>query len=356
MAVTKQYFDTLLSEIVQQRASDLHITVGRHPTLRIDRTLVPLLKHPIVTADAAQSFIALLLPEHQQEHFLQAKELDFSYSFYDRARFRVNTYFQRGFSAAALRLVPTKIGTFEDLNLPPILQHFATQKQGFFLAVGPTGHGKSTALAAMVNYINQTRAEHIVTVEDPIEYLFTSDRSIIEQREIGIDTADFNVALRSMFRQDVNVAMIGEMRDPETMQTAVTAAETGHLILSTLHTNGAAQTIDRIIDAFPANQQNQIRSQLALTLVGIVSLRLLPRASGGLIPAVEVLVATTAVRNLIRENKTHELDMVIDTGYEEGMLSLNRSLANLIRSGDVTMENALLYALNPRELQTVLKH
>lgn len=352
--MTKQTFEALINEIIKQRASDLHIAVGHHPTLRIDRNLVPLLKHEVVNADAAQSFIFHMLSETGQQQFVADRELDFSYSFYDRARFRVNVFHQRGFMGAALRLIPTEVGTFEELNLPTILADFASKKQGFFLVVGPTGHGKSTTLASMVNYINHTRAEHIITVEDPVEYQFTSDRSIIAQREVGSDTADFGHALKSMFREDVNVAMIGEMRDSETMATAVTAAETGHLILSTLHTNNASQTIDRIIDTFPAAQQGQIRAQLALTLVGIVSMRLIPRTSGGVIPAIEVLVANTAVRNIIRENKAHELDMVIETGHEEGMITLNRSLADLVRNNEISMESALLHTLNPRELETLL--
>lgn len=355
MLNTQQTFEELLSAVVKENASDLHIAVGRHPTLRVDGELVPLLKYEIITPEAAQEFVFSLLPDDQREKFLKEKEMDLSYNFRDRARFRVNVYFQRGFMGAALRLIPTKVRDLQELNLPPVLEEFAQKKQGFFLAVGPVGHGKSTTLAAIIDAINHSRAEHIITIEDPIEYLFTSDRAIIDQREVGFDTLDFLRALKSMFREDVDVGMIGEMRDPETIATAVTAAETGHLILSTLHTNNAAQTIDRIIDTFPPGQQNQIRAQLASTLVGIVSQRLVPRVNGGLIPAVEVMMANPAVRNLIRENKVHELDLVIETSSKEGMISLNRSLVDLVRRGEVSLENAVLYSLNPKELQTLLR-
>ena len=355
MANPKQTLDDLLSLIVKENASDLHIAVGRHPTIRVDGGLVPLLKEEVLTPDSARDLILSLLTHEQEERFLREKEVDFSYNFHDRARFRVNIFHQRGYMGAALRLIPAKIRTFEELRLPGILEEFARHQQGFFMVVGPTGHGKSTTLAAVVDYINHSRADHIITIEDPIEYLFASDRSVIDQREVGIDTADFHRALKSMFREDVDVGMIGEMRDADTMATAVTAAETGHLILSTLHTNNAAQTIDRIIDTFPAGQQNQIRAQLASSLIGIMSQRLIPRVSGGLIPAVEVLIANAAVRNLIRENKVHELDLVIETSSDSGMLSLNRSLVDLVRKGEVSMENALLYSLNPEELQSFIR-
>ena len=267
------------------------------------------------------------------------------------ARFRVNIFFEHGFISAALRLIPVKIPTLEELNLPPFLTDFARRPQGFFLVVGPTGHGKSTTLASMADAINHERAEHILTIEDPIEYLFADDKSIINQREIGIDALDFPSALRSMFREDVNV---GVMRDPETIATAVTAAETGHLILSSLHTNSASQTIHRIIDAFPADQQTQIRSQLSSTLLGVFSQRLVPRISGGRIPAYEMLVANTAVRNLIRENKVHEIDLFIETSSSEGMVSLNQSLVELVRKGQITFEAARSFSLNAQGLEHLI--
>lgn len=355
MANARQLADRLFATVVKEGASDLHIAVGRHPTLRVDGSLVPLLKEEVLTQDVARDFAFTLLTPEQQERLLREKEIDFSYNFQDRARLRVNIFHQRGFIGAALRLIPAKIRTFEELSLPPILERFAASQQGFFLVVGPTGHGKSTTLAAMVDYINHTRADHIITIEDPIEYLFASDRCIIDQREVGIDTTDFGNALRSMFREDVDVAMVGEMRDAETISTAVTAAETGHLILSTLHTNNAAQTIDRIIDTFAPAQQNQIRAQLSSSLIGIVSQRLIPRVSGGLVPAMEVMIANAATRNLIRENKAHELDLAIETSSGAGMVSLNRSLVDLVRRGEITFENAALYSLNPAELQTLMK-
>ncbi len=350
-----QIFEDVLSTVIKQNSSDLHISVGRHPTMRIDSALMPILQHDIITPDMAAAFVFTILNEEQRERFMREKEIDLSYNFRDRVRFRVNAFFQRGFIGAALRLIPTKIRTLEELQLPPIIETFAAFTQGFLLVTGPTGHGKSTTLAALIDYINHTRADHIITIEDPIEYLFTSDRATIDQREVGSDTLDFHRALKSLFREDVDVAMVGEMRDVETVGTAVTAAETGHLIVSTLHTNNASQTVDRIIDIFEPNQQNQIRSQLASTLIGIVSQRLIPRINGGLIPAVEVMMANTAIRNLIRENKTHELNMVIETSSEQGMISLNHSLIELIRRGEISLENALLYSTNPSEIQSIMR-
>lgn len=355
MPTISKNFEELFAQVLKDGASDLHITVGRHPTVRVDGALVPLLKYDVVTPETAHSFVMALLEEEKKERYLREKELDLSYNFQDLVRFRVNVFNERGYAGAALRVIPTTIHTFEELSLPSILVNICQKTQGFFLVVGPTGHGKSTTLAAMIDYMNHNRPEHIITIEDPIEYLFISDRALIIQREIGMDTTDFHRALRSMFREDVDVAMIGEMRDPDTMATAVTAAETGHLVLSTLHTNNASQTVDRIIDSFPSAQQSQIRTQLASTLIGIVSQRLIPRVAGGLIPAVEILVATPAVRTVIRENKTHELDMIIETGLDYGMVSLNRSLVDLVKRGEITLESAMLYSLRPEELKSLLK-
>ncbi len=351
----QQEFDDIMQMMLKENSSDLHIAVGRHPTIRVDGGLIELVKKPIVTSEMARGLVFVMLSPEQQEEYVKEKELDFSYSFKGIARFRANIFFQRGYMGAALRFIPTQIRTVEELGLPAMLTDFCMRPQGFFLCVGPTGHGKTTTLAAMVDYINHTRNDHIITIEDPIEYLFSSDRAIVDQREVGTDTASFHVALRSMFREDVDVAMVGEMRDKETIATAVTAAETGHLVLSSLHTNNAAQTIDRIIDTFPGEQQGQIRSQLANTLIGIVSQRLIPRIEGGLAPAVEILVANSATRNLIRENKVHEIDLVIETSSDEGMISLNRSLVDLVRRGEITLESAINYSLNPGELQLLLK-
>jgi len=344
-----------LETTAKQNASDLHISVGRHPTLRIDGQLIPLVKQPILTPEHAEGLVLALLSDEQKEIFLREKELDFSYSYKEKARFRVNVFFQRGYMSAALRFLPYKIATLKELNLPPILEKFTHHNQGFFLMVGPAGHGKSTTLAALIDIINHTKNDHIITIEDPIEYLFVQDRCIIDQREVGLDTGSFHKALRSSFRQDPNVIMVGEMRDLETISTALTAAETGHLVFATLHTNNAAQTIDRIIDSFPADAQNQARIQLSATLLGVVSQRLVPRVDGGRIPAVEIMFANAAVRNLIRENRTHQIDTVIETSADEGMISLNKSLAALVHKGVISMENAELYSLDANGLRMLLE-
>ncbi|MEK7090332.1 MAG: PilT/PilU family type 4a pilus ATPase [Patescibacteria group bacterium] len=338
----------------KEGASDLHITVGRQPTLRISGELIRLQKKQVLTPEDSRGLIYAMLTDDQQKRLEENQELDFSYTYEDKIRFRVNAFYQRGFLGAALRLIPVNIRTLEELSIPPELASFALKEQGFFLVVGPTGHGKTTTLAALVDIVNRERTEHIITVEDPIEYIFTPDRSIIDQREVRTDTKTFHDALRSMFREDINVAMIGEMRDPETISAAVTAAETGHLILSSLHTNNAAQTIDRIIDSFAADQQSQIRAQLASSLIGIFSQRLIPRISGGRIPAYELLISNVAIRNLIRENKIHEIDLVIETSSGEGMVSLNQSLLDLVRKGEIAMDSARMYSLNPKSLEMQL--
>jgi twitching motility protein PilT len=351
----QQKLNDLLLATARQNASDLHIGVGRRPTLRIDGALIPMQSEPILTPEMAEGLVTALLTPEQKEQFLRERQLDFSYSYEDKARFRVNAYFQRGYMAAALRLIPAQIRTIEELHLPPILHEFTRLSQGFILVVGPAGHGKSTTLAAMLDEINHKRTDHIITVEDPIEYLFVQDKCIISQREIRSDAPTFHRALRSLLRQDPDVIMIGEMRDTESIATAVTAAETGHLVFSTLHTNSAAQTIDRIIDSFPAEQQGQITSQLAATLVAIVSERLIPRIEGGRIPACEIMIANSAVRNLIRERKAYQIDLVIETGMQDGMITLNRSLANLVRRREISLEKAELYSLNPAELRILLE-
>ena len=257
--------------------------------------------------------------------------------------------------AAALRFIPAQIKTIEELSLPSMLHDFTKLSQGFVLLVGPAGHGKSTTLAAIIDEINHNQTNHIITVEDPVEYLFAQDKSIISQREVGLDTNDFHNALRSVLRQDPDAIMIGEMRDAESIATALTAAETGHLVFSTLHTNSAAQTVDRIIDSFPAEQQGQIASQLAAVLVGIVSERLIPRIKGGRVPACEIMITNPAVRNLIRERKAYQIDLVIETSSQEGMITLNHSLANLVKKGEISLENAEMYSLNPGELRILLE-
>lgn len=354
MAEIKQQLRDLILIVAKEGASDLHITVGCHPTIRVAGDLVPLVNQPVLSADDTLAIAMELLNEANQKLFLQNKEIDFSYTPDGTVRFRGNAYFQRGLVSIALRLIPASIRSFSELNLPPQLADFARKKQGFFLVVGPVGHGKSTTLAAMIDLVNHERAEHIVTIEDPIEYIFTNDKSIIDQREVRFDTTDFHTALISMFRQDVNVGMIGEMRNAETISTAVTAAETGHLILSTLHTNSASQTIDRIVDAFPGDQQHQIRIQLAESLLGIFSQRLVPRVSGGLIPAYELLINNDAVSNLIREGRTAEIDVVIETGSEAGMIDLNHSLVELVRRGEISSEVAYRFSYNPKGLERLM--
>ena len=350
----KRELTELIEIVIGEKGSDIHLGVGGKPMIRVSGSLVPLLKKPVLTDEDALGFAKVLLNEQQLKGFLATKEVDFSYEHAEGIRFRGNGFFQRRGISIALRHIPNEIRTFEQLTLPPILESFAFRPQGFFLCVGPVGQGKSTTLAAMIELINQSRAEHIVTIEDPIEYVYEPKKSLIDQREVRVNTEDFQVALHSAFRQDVDVIMVGEMRGKDTIGTAVTAAETGHLVLSTLHTNNAAQTIDRIIDTFPAGQQDQIRVQLAGSLAGIFSQRLIPRIEGGLIPAYELLINTSAVSNLIRERRTHEIDTMIETGSEHGMIEMNRSLVDLVTRGEITVENAFAHSVNPKGLERLL--
>lgn len=340
----------LIDALIQQSGSDLHISTGRHPAIRVAEELVFLSTRPEMTKEDVTGILTALVGEEKVKRFLTEEEIDFAYDHQGKARLRGNAFFQKGEIAIALRLIP-QVRTLEELKLPPILAEFAHKKQGFFLVVGPVGQGKSTTLAAMISLINNERTEHIVTIEDPIEYIYQPNKSIIDQREVGIDTQGFDTALKSIFREDVNVIMIGEMRNPETIATAVTAAETGHLVFSTLHTNNASQTIDRIVDSFPPEQQGQIRNQLAGSLLGIFSQRLIPRVAGGLVPAYELLINTPAVANLIRENRTKEIDVLIETGTSVGMIDMNRSLADLVRRGEISLENAYQNSTNPKALE-----
>lgn len=355
MSDYSSFLRELLSLTVQEQASDLHISVSQPPIIRVNGRLVPLVKMKNLAAEDAQALAFELMTADQQQRFLKEKEIDFSYSAGEKARFRVNIFFQRGHISCALRLIPAKIPTLEELNLPSILYEFTRPSQGFLLITGPSSHGKSTTLAALLNEINKTRQEHIITIEDPIEYIFEDDKCVIEQREVYQDTLSFSRALKSTFRQDPDIIMVGEMRDAETMATAITAAETGHLVYATLHTNSASQTIHRIVDSFPSSQQGQIRAQLADSLLGVISQRLIPGTKGGLIPACEIMLATPAVANLIRENKVHELDLVIETSTELGMVTLNRALANLVRMKQISLRNALTYSLNAGELRRLLR-
>ncbi len=351
----KKKLGELLITTARQGASDLHIAVGRKPTLRIDGTLINLEQESILTPEDTQGLSLALLTPPIKEKLMRNGDVDFTYAFEDKARFRVNVYFQRGFLAAALRLIPAEIRTINELRLPLVLYEFAKLSQGFVLVVGPAGQGKSTTLAAILDEINHKRTNHIVTVEDPIEHLFVQDKSIISQREVGADSPDFHRALRSVLRQDPDVLMIGEMRDKESIATAMTAAETGHLVFSTLHTNSAAQTIDRIVDSFPAEQQDQAASQLAATLVGIISQRLVPKIGGGRVVVCELMFANAAIRNLIREKKFFQIDLVIETSLQDGMITLNRALAELVKRKEVALETAEMYSLNPSELRLLLE-
>ena len=350
----KKELHDIIDIIVSEKGSDIHLSVGSHPIVRVAGSLIPLVKKPVLTDPDVEGFCRALMTKEQFEQFEERNEMDFSYAHEGGIRFRGNAYVQKGTKAVALRLIPNEIKTLEDLKLPPILESFTQRPQGFFLCVGPVGQGTSTTLAAMIQMINTSRADHIVTIEDPIEYVFTPDQSLIDQREINVDTSDFGTALTSAFRQDVDVIMVGEMRNTDTIATAVTAAETGHLVLSTLHTNNAAQTIDRIIDSFPGGQQDQIRTQLAGSLAGIFSQRLIPRIAGGMVPAYELLINNSAVSNLIRENRTHEIQTVIETGLEYGMIDMNRSLADLVKKGEITVENAFAYSINPKGLERLM--
>ncbi len=350
----KHELQSLFELIISEKASDLHLSVGSHPIIRVAGRLMPLLKKPILTDGDVSSFAKVLMRPDQFEKLDRREEIDFSYETNQSLRFRGNAFFQRGKKSIALRLISNTIRSFEELNLPPILESFTQRPQGFFLCVGPVGQGKSTTLAAMINLINATRFEHIVTIEDPIEYVYTEQKSLIDQREVGIDTPSFESALNAIFRQDVDVILIGEMRNTETIATAVTAAETGHLVYSTLHTNDAAQTISRIIDSFPGDQQAQIRVQLSSSLIAIFSQRLVPHILGGLVPAYELLINNTAVSNLIRENRIHEIPSIIETGLEHGMIDMNRSLAKLVQNGDITVENAFNFSVNPKGLERLI--
>lgn len=344
----------LLDLTITKNASDLHLSVGYPPILRINGELYPLPGESPVTPEQIESLVMPLLSEMQKGIFKQAFEVDFSFEFESKGRFRVNVYQQRGYLAAALRLIPFRIPPLEELGLPPILNKLPDLKQGFILVTGPTGHGKSTTQASFIQRINQTRAVHIITVEDPIEYIYPAGKSLIDQREMYRDTKSWSNALRAALREDPDVVLIGEMRDLETIASAMTIAETGHLVFGTLHTNSAAQSIDRIIDVFPEVQQPQIRLQLSATLEAIISLRLLPTIEPGRTLACELLFATPAVRNVIREGKAYLMDNIIETSAELGMQTLERSLASLIKAGKISEDTAMRFALRPELLRKLL--
>lgn len=347
--------NSLLSLTVERKASDLHIVPGVPPMIRVHGNLIPVPNEPIVTPDESKKILSEVLATEQFQRLSINREIDFSLPFSDKARFRVNAYSQKANFGIAFRTIPLIVPTIDELGLPPIVHNFAKLRQGFVLITGPTGHGKSSTLAAILNEINTTQAEHIVTIEDPIEFVLRPQKSIISQREMGSDTHSWQIALRSVLREDPNVVMIGEMRDFETIASALTVAETGHLVFATLHTNSAAQTVDRIVDVFPEEQQSQVRMQLSNVLEAVFSMRLLPSTDGGRIAAHEVMLGSFAVKTAIREGKSHQIDNIIQTSHELGMSTLEMSLANLVKDGTVTYENAQSYSLRPEELSRLVK-
>jgi twitching motility protein PilT len=347
--------ELLLEEVVKRDASDLHMQVGLPPMIRVDGALTPIHGSPALNEEALENLVFSLLDEDQKQILLRDKEFDFSFAFGDLGRFRVNAFHERGNIAAALRLIPSNIRTVEDLKLPQVVNKFTEYPRGLVLVTGPTGSGKSTTLAALIDKINREKAMHIITVEDPIEYTHQSKQSMIVQREVHYDTFSFSAALRSSLREDPDVVLIGEMRDLETIAAAITIAETGHLVFATLHTNSASQSIDRMVDVFPPHQQPQVRAQLGNMLQAICSQRLVPALSGGRIAAAEILVATPAVRNIIREGKNYQLEAVIQTGAEHGMQNMDRTLANLVHSGVISYEEARNYAVDLEELDRLMR-
>ena len=345
----------LLQNIIDTKSSDLHLISGIPPMLRIDGELAPVPGTGILTPDEIWQILKSVLTAEQVERLTVNKEIDFSLAFSEKARFRVNAYTQKNSLAAAFRQIPLTIPTIESLGLPNIIHSFTSLRQGLVLVTGPTGHGKSTTLAAMINEINQTRAAHIVTIEDPIEFVFKPVKSIISQREMRTDTHSWEIALRSVLREDPDVVLVGEMRDYETIAAALTVAETGHLVFATLHTNSAAQTIDRIVDVFPDEQQSQVRLQLSNVIEAVFSQRLIPGTTKGRAIAYEVMLGSTAIKTSIREGKTHQIESVLETSQEIGMVTLERSLADLVKRGLVTLEVAQSWALRPEELMRLVR-
>jgi len=351
----KPTMSQLLDYTIQNNASDLHIGVGVPPIVRVDGALLAVPQTAVVDKEWVKDLVFELLTPQQKDFFLQNKEIDFSVGLGDKGRFRVNAYFQQGNLSAALRLIPIKIRTIEELFLPKICHQFAKLKAGFILVTGPTGHGKSSTLAAIIDEINSTRAEHILTIEDPIEYVYQNKKSIVSQRELGHDTLSWKIALRSALREDPDVVLVGEMRDFETIAAALTIAETGHLVFATLHTNSAAQTIDRIVDVFPEHQQGQVRMQLSNTLEAVFSQRLLPAEGGGRVAVAEVLLGSPAVKTNIREGKTHLIDNIIQTSGELGMMTLEASMVERIQTGKLSVETAKSWSLRPEELMRMMR-
>jgi twitching motility protein PilT len=348
-----QEFISLLDHAIESKASDLHIMANASPTIRVDSQLVAMDMPPYTEQKANELIVSFIGAQRQERMLSKHSELDFSFT-YQNLRFRCNVFLQRGSMAASLRLLPNFVPDLASLGVPPIAGKLLDHNQGLIIIAGPTGHGKSTTLAAMITQLAATRRGHIITIEDPIEYLFENKKSIVSQREVGADTPSFASALRSALREDPDVVLVGEMRDMETMEAALQMAETGHLVLTTLHTNSAAQTADRIIDVFPPHQQSQVRTQLSEALIGVVSQRLMTKVQGGRVLAAEVLVANSAVRAMIREGKTHQLPNLIQTSAAEGMVGLDKSLAELVARGEVTIEDALAWSLDPKALKMLI--
>lgn len=344
-----------LQNVIDSKASDLHLIAGLPPTLRINGELTPIPAVGVLTPDQIAELLKGVLAAEQVERLSVNKEIDFSLNFSDRGRFRVNAYTQKGSLAAAFRLIPIQVPDIDSLGLPKILHSFTSLRQGLVLVTGPTGHGKSTTLAAMINEINKNRAVHIVTIEDPVEFIFRPEKAIISQREMRSDTHSWEIALRSALREDPDVVLVGEMRDYETIAAALTVAETGHLVFATLHTNSAAQSIDRIVDVFPDEQQKQIRLQLSNTLEAVFSQRLIASPIKGRVVAYEVMLGTTAVKTAIREGKTHQIESILETSQEVGMSTIERSLAELVKDGTITMEVAQSWSLRPEELARLVR-
>lgn len=347
--------ENLLEECVRRNASDLHLQYGLPPILRIDGVLTPIAGQSALNEESVKNLVFATLDEEQQKILMKDKEFDYSFAFGDIARFRVNAFHERGKLAAAFRLIPNVIKNINDLGMPAIVETFAEFPRGLVLVTGPTGSGKSTTLAALVDKINREKSTHIITIEDPIEFTHRSQRSVIAQREVHYDTFSFAAALRSVLREDPDVVLIGEMRDLETIQAAITIAETGHLVFATLHTNSAAQSIDRMVDVFPAHQQPQVRTQLSNMLMAICAQRLVPAIGGGRVVAAEIMVTNSAIRALIRDGKTHQIDNAIQTGADQGMQTMDRTLAKLVQTGVITYDSAREFAVDINELNRLVK-
>jgi len=354
MADTKSSeISTYLNYAISNNASDIHINVGVPVNVRVDGKLLPIPEMPVIDEAKAKELVSAFTPPDMLLSLKQKREIDFSFGF-QNMRFRANVFYQKGSTCASLRLIPKELRSFADLGLPPILEKFTEHSQGFVIITGPTGSGKSTTLAAMIDKINSEKRKHIITIEDPIEYVFEHKLSLISQREVGSDTNSFARALRSSLREDPDVVLIGEMRDLETIEAAITLAETGHLVLTTLHTNSAAQTADRIVNVFPPHMQQQISSQLASVLLGVVSQRLIPKINGGRVMAAEIMIANTAIKSLIRDGKNYQIPNVIQTSAADGMISLDKVLAEYVSRGDISLEEALNYSLDPKSFKMMV--